>query len=93
MLEAKKGYYFLEDWIGPYKLRITPEDTKADKKYTLATHGYSPTKDNYTTVFMAVGKGIRSGAVIPFMRLMNEGPTIASLIGLDLGETDGVSKS
>ncbi len=89
MLEAKKGYYFLEDWIGPYKLRITPEDTKADKKYTLATHGYSPTKDSYTTVFMAVGKGIRTGAVIPFMRLIDEGPTIASLLGLDLGETDG----
>lgn len=89
MLEAKKGYYFLEDWIGSYKLRITPEDTKADKKYTLATHGYSPTKDNYTTIFIAAGKGIRQGTIIPFMRLIDEGPTMATLLGLNLGNTDG----
>ncbi|WP_028401637.1 ectonucleotide pyrophosphatase/phosphodiesterase [Ectobacillus panaciterrae] len=89
MLEAEKGYYFLEDWTGPYMKTIMPADVTANKKYTLATHGYSPTKEHYTTIFMAAGKGIRQNIVIPFMRLIDEGPTIARLLGLSLGDTDG----
>lgn len=38
---------------------------------------------------MAAGKGIRPGVIIPYMRLIDEGPTIARLLGLHLGETDG----
>ena len=38
---------------------------------------------------MAAGKGIQSGVTIPYMRLIDEGPTIARLLGLHLGETDG----
>ena len=40
------------------------------------------------TIFIA-GKGIQSGVTIPYMRLIDEGPTIARLLGLHLGETDG----
>ena len=38
---------------------------------------------------MAVGQGIRQNIVIPAMHLVDEGPTLASLLGLDLGKTDG----
>ena len=31
----------------------------------------------------------KSGITIPYMRLIDEGPTIARLLGLHLGETDG----
>ncbi|MFD3448206.1 alkaline phosphatase family protein [Microbacteriaceae bacterium 4G12] len=89
MLEAKKGYYFLEDCEGDYIQTVTPADTAIDKKYTLATHGYSPTKENYSTIFMAAGKGIKQNVAIPFMRLIDEGPTMARLLGLHLGNTDG----
>ncbi|WHY94220.1 ectonucleotide pyrophosphatase/phosphodiesterase [Neobacillus cucumis] len=88
MVEAKKGYYFLEDFHGEYIKTISHEDVIADKKYTLATHGYSPEKDNYTTIFMAAGKGIRN-TKIPSAHLVDEGPTFARLLGLDLGNTDG----
>jgi predicted AlkP superfamily pyrophosphatase or phosphodiesterase len=89
MLEAKKGYFFLEDHLGDYLKTITTEDTEADKKYTLACHGYSPEKEDYTTIFMAAGKGIRANVNLSGIRLVDEGPTLARLLGVDLGETDG----
>ena len=59
------------------------------KKYTYACHGYSPDKEDYSTVFFAAGKGIRPGITVPAMHLADEGPTFARLLGLDLGDTDG----
>jgi predicted AlkP superfamily pyrophosphatase or phosphodiesterase len=89
MVEGKKGYYFLEDFQGDYLKKITREDVLADPKYTLACHGYSPEKPDYSTIFMAAGKGIRQKTIVPQARLIDEGPTLARLLGLDLGNTDG----
>ncbi|MDM5153248.1 ectonucleotide pyrophosphatase/phosphodiesterase [Bacillus sp. DX1.1] len=89
MLEAREGYYFVENYTGDFIKEITEKDVTSSKKYTFGTHGYSPTKPNYETIFMAAGKGIRPGVIIPYMRLIDEGPTIARLLGLHLGETDG----
>lgn len=88
MLEAQKGYYFLEDFEGEYVKTVAEEDVTADKKYTLACHGYSPEKENYTTIFMAAGKGIKP-VTLPSIRLIDEGPTLARLLGVSLGNTDG----
>ncbi|MGG1677085.1 ectonucleotide pyrophosphatase/phosphodiesterase [Neobacillus sp. NRS-1170] len=88
MLEARKGYYFLEDYEGEYLKSITQEEVTLDKKYTLATHGYSPEKENYGTILMAAGKGIRH-ITLPAIRLIDEGPTFARLLGVSLGNTDG----
>ncbi|GHH96862.1 alkaline phosphatase family protein [Neobacillus kokaensis] len=88
MLEAHRGYYFLEDIKGEYIQTITVDDVKADSKYTLATHGYSPEKENYGTILMAAGNGINP-VTLPFCRLIDEGPTFARLLGVSLGETDG----
>jgi len=88
MIEAQKGYYFKEYVEGKYIDDITEKDVK-EGRFTFASHGYSPKKDHYRTFFMAAGKGIRSNVVIPSMCLVDEGPTFARLLGLDLGETDG----
>lgn len=88
MIEARKGYYFKEYFDGEFIDTISDNDVK-ERRYTFASHGYSPEKDHYKTVFMATGKGIRSNTVIPSMRLVDEGPTFARLLGLDLGKTDG----
>ncbi len=88
MVEALQGYYFTEGLNGDFIDSITTEDVNS-KKYTVASHGYSPNKHNYTTVLLASGKGIRSNAIIPSMQLVDEGPTLAKLLGLDLGDTDG----
>jgi predicted AlkP superfamily pyrophosphatase or phosphodiesterase len=89
MLEAKRGYFFLDDHLGEYMKTITAKDTAAEKKYTLACHGYSPKKENYNTIFMASGKGIRQNFRLPSFHLIDEGPTFARLLGVDLGNTDG----
>jgi len=88
MLEAKKGYYFKEFLEGDYIDNISKDDVKRGI-YTYASHGYSPDKENYKTIFIASGKGIKPQVVIPSMHLVDEGPTFARLLGLNLGETDG----
>lgn len=88
MIEAYQGFYFKEACDGNYIDTITEEDVRS-QRYTHASHGYSPEKENYTTVLLASGKGIRPNTVIPAMHLVDEGPTFARLLDLDLGETDG----
>ena len=88
MLEAREGYYFTEELDGDAIVEISKEAIGIGK-YTKAVHGYSPEKPDYKTVFIAKGKGILPGVEIPTMRLVDEGPTMAKLLGVDLGETDG----
>ncbi|MFC5465663.1 ectonucleotide pyrophosphatase/phosphodiesterase [Lederbergia graminis] len=88
MLEARHGFYFHERLHGDFIDQVTAKDVK-EGRYTVATHGYSPEKENYTTVLMAAGRGISKGKVISSMHLVDEGPTFAKLLGLNLGETDG----
>lgn len=88
MVEARRGFYFTEHLDGKSVDVITAEDV-ATGKYTRASHGYSPGKEDYSTVFIATGKGIRPNVEIGHMRLIDEGPTFARLLGLDLGKTDG----
>lgn len=88
MIEARLGYYFKEQLDGEYIDEIQVEDVR-EKRYTFASHGYSPEKENYTTVLIASGKGIRPNIEIPAMHLVDEGPTFARLLGLNLGKTDG----
>ncbi|MFE8697886.1 alkaline phosphatase family protein [Cytobacillus sp. FJAT-53684] len=89
MIEARKGYYFLEHHHGEYLKHISHEDVWKNNKYMLACHGYSPEKPDYTTFFLASGKGILPNEVISSMRLVDIGPTLARLLGLNLGQTDG----
>ena len=88
MLEARLGYYFKDEMEGAFIDDITELDVK-NKRYTWSSHGYSPKKENYETIFIAAGKGIKPHQVIPSMHLVDEGPTFARLLGLNLGQTDG----
>ena len=91
MPEAWHGYYFLDD--------ITDECSEAvqrhneQKKHFLATHGYSPKKADYHTIFMAGGKVIKKGVTVSNMNLVEIGPTLAALLGLILSDKDGHVKS
>ncbi len=87
MLEARRGYIFLDDATGTNIKPIQRADQQ--KKHLLATHGYSPNKADYHTIFIAAGKGIKKGVTVSNMNLVDIGPTLASLLGLSLGPTDG----
>lgn len=88
MVEARRGFYFNEDHEGSFLNEITDQDVRR-KRYTHACHGYSPEKEDYTTILLLAGKGIKRNVVVPSMHLIDEGPTFAKLLGLDLGKTDG----
>lgn len=89
MLEAKQGYYFTDEFQGDAIKELNTEEIGRKPHRTRATHGYSPFKKNYATVFMASGKGIRQGEIIKEMSLVDEAPTIAELLGVELEHTDG----
>lgn len=89
MLEANLGYYFSDAVNGEAVAFVNPEDVGKVKHMTEATHGYSPYKKDYTTVFMAKGRGIKANVDVESMRLIDEGPTIAKLLGVELQDTDG----
>ena len=88
MIEARRGYYFTEHLDDEYIDLITAEDVETGK-YTRASHGYSPEKEQYKTIFIATGKGIKPNVDIESMKLIDEGPTFAHLLGLNLGQTEG----
>ncbi|MBY0120980.1 alkaline phosphatase family protein [Bacillus sp. S/N-304-OC-R1] len=88
MVEARKGYYFHDAHNGPFIKHIKDEDVRKGT-YTYGSHGYSPEKPDYATVFFIMGKGIQKKAEIPYMRLVDIGPTLAKVLGLSLGKTDG----
>jgi predicted AlkP superfamily pyrophosphatase or phosphodiesterase len=52
-------------------------------------HGQLPTRPGLETGFLAEGAGVRSGARLDGMRLVDVAPTVAALLDLDLWGVDG----
>ncbi len=84
MIEAKKEVYYLDELE-----ELTCEVDAIKKGKMVATHGYLPDKEDYQTFFMAMGYGIKKGGTTEHMNLFDEGPTLAKIWGLDLGDVDG----
>ena len=82
MLEAKKGYYFINDFTAP-----TIENT--DGKYDKATHGYNPSQYDNGTFFMIKDKSVKKNFNIGPMRIIDEAPTISKIMGETLLDVDG----
>lgn len=89
MLEAKKGYYFLDDHNRKVIEDIKKEDIGNIPHITLSTHGYSPCKEDYTTVFMAKGCGIKKNIIIDKMSLIDYANTFSKLLGFEMNDIDG----
>lgn len=89
MVEAGLNYLF-EDEIAPKPHMTTKELEGKGISYHTNNHGYSPyLKEDYETVFIAKGAGIKKNINIGKMKLVDEGPTFARILGLDLGNVDG----
>ena len=52
-------------------------------------HGQLPTRPGLATGFIAEGAGIRAGATMTRMRLVDIAPTVAAMLDLDLDAVDG----
>lgn len=86
MVEAKRGYYFQNE----ADVRIYCLDKMADRdKFMIATHGYDPEKFEYKTIFAMKGLGVRGGEYKEEMCLVDEAPTIATMMGMKFPKCDG----
>ncbi len=75
---------FSEDWRRPM---VAPMDTE-DYRYGRATHGYHPDKGPQP-IFFGIGPRIRSGIEIERRNTVDEAPTYAKILGIDMPDTDG----
>jgi predicted AlkP superfamily pyrophosphatase or phosphodiesterase len=81
MLEAKEGYFFSND---------VKANNVLEKSTSLGTHGYSPYKPNYNTFFMVSGAKAEKNKVVSSMRLVDEAPTMAKILGIEMKNIDGI---
>ena len=56
--------------------------------FSVASHGHMPER-NETTTFFACGPSIQRGAVIPRTKMINEAPTMAAMVGLNMDKCEG----
>ncbi|MCI6017955.1 MAG: ectonucleotide pyrophosphatase/phosphodiesterase [Clostridiales bacterium] len=88
MLEAAEGCYFLDEWRC-FSENVMVDEGQSKTGHMMAVHGYDPTDKGYGTIFMAKGPDFNKNVRIPTMHLADEGVTMAKILGLDLGKTDG----
>jgi len=81
VLEAKPGCYFVPDIEGAV---VAP----AEESFR-AVHGYHPDRPGYSSLFFAAGAGIRAGVELKSLRIVDLGPTLAALLGLQLPAAEG----
>ncbi|MBR6088471.1 MAG: alkaline phosphatase family protein [Anaerolineaceae bacterium] len=56
--------------------------------FSVASHGHMPERDE-TTTFFACGPSVRKGVVIPRTKMINEAPTMAAMVGLNMDKCEG----
>ena len=78
-LEAEPGFAFVDSPHAP------PVRAAARR----GAGGYLPHRPEMNAGFVAWGRGIRSGVRVPIMQQTDVAPTVARLLGLDLGEVEG----
>jgi predicted AlkP superfamily pyrophosphatase or phosphodiesterase len=81
VLEARPGFCFLPQ-LRPEVLEPAPAGHRA-------CHGYRPDREGYTSLLMAAGAGLRTGAELEEMSILDLGPTLAALLGLSLPQAEG----
>lgn len=79
------GYTSFGDY---YERPLVRELTNSDYRFGAATHGYLPRKGPQPMI-LAKGPDIRPGAVMNGSHIVNEAPTYARILGVELPGADG----
>lgn len=88
MIEAARGYFFSNLVKDRYLIPV--EELRGIEKVYVNNHGYNPnTKNDFETVFFVSGNGIKKNVFVEKMSLVDEGPTFAAILGLEMKNTDG----
>lgn len=80
MFDAAPGYAFGDDGAG--------EDEHGPPKY-LGTHGQRPGHADNAAFFLAAGAGIARGVALGSIRSRDVAPTVAAVLGIDMGPVEG----
>ena len=56
--------------------------------FSVASHGHLPWRDE-TTTFVAAGPNVAKGVAVERSQMINEAPTMAAMLGLQMKNTDG----
>ena len=81
MIEAKKGYYFLDDLAGDFQESV--DNPTSNAKLLHATHGYHPARSHYATTAFYHGPDVKVGHAVETGRLIDHAPTILSALKLN----------
>jgi len=80
LLEAAEGYLFVDAAVG---------DEESDRPHHLGTHGQRGSHPANHASFAAAGPNVRRGLELDVIRSRDVAPTIASTLGLDMGQIEG----
>lgn len=89
LVEANKGYYFTDKLEDKLITQVENDSDRVKAGYMLSSHGYFADDDNYKTVFVIKGRGIKKDFNIGKMSLIDEGVTFAKVLGLSMEEAEG----
>ena len=85
VFESRLPLCFKED---PDALQECDVRVPGDHKIGAATHGGSPDREELTTL-LAYGPGIKKGVIVPKADMVDEAPTMAGLLQLEMKDVDG----
>jgi predicted AlkP superfamily pyrophosphatase or phosphodiesterase len=80
VLEAAEGYAFGDEARG---------DEHVGAPRYRGNHGHRPTHPDNGAFFLAAGAGVRRGAELDAIKSRDVAPTVAHLLGLELGDVEG----
>ncbi len=78
---ADEGYAFGDTAAGVLTFNEKPERK--------GTHGHDPHLPDLHATFVAWGAGIKQGTTLGVVRNIDVAPTVASILGVSMGDTDG----
>lgn len=85
VLESDGYTSFGDRWTRPI---VLDRNNSEDYRYGRATHGYLPEKGPQP-VFLAKGPAFRENVVLPTGRLVDEAPTFAAVLGVEIPGAEG----
>lgn len=84
VIESKNGYVFRNSVTAEPIINRTEI-----KNCFVADHGQEPTHPDLKTLFFAKGSKIKRGAILDTACIVDEGPTFAKILGLEMENVDG----
>ena len=84
MLESDESTLFFSDWKEP----LFSKPKVMEEGYLRASHGHDPAVGPQP-VFIGYGPSFRSGVVLQAGSIIDEAPTYARILGLELPDAEG----